>query len=143
MNNEGLCSGLMHSILRCANFYTAPIKTLWGNEMLMADIALDKDRTVSIYVHKADVDRCLETAKEAVKARYNSSLAKGETYMNNAVLIELAAQWERDAEELQVLDGASCATISNAVERGKRETKLECADSLRQLIDLLGGAKHG
>jgi hypothetical protein len=30
----------------------APVKTQWGHEMVVADIAIDKDHTVSIYCER-------------------------------------------------------------------------------------------
>ena len=57
--------------------------------------------------------------------------------MNPAILLELAARWERDAKEPQVEDGSPAANGPNAVNKGKREAKRECADTLRMIIKLL------
>lgn len=63
--------------------------------------------------------------------------------MKDAVLLELAARWERDAKSPEVAE-----VISNdpqdierrARDRGARMTKRECADTLRSLVALLGDA---
>ena len=31
-------------------WHQAPVKTSWGNDMVVADLAIDKDNTVSVYV---------------------------------------------------------------------------------------------
>ncbi len=33
-------------------WHQAPVKTLWGHEMVVADIAIDKDNTVSVYCER-------------------------------------------------------------------------------------------
>ena len=58
--------------------------------------------------------------------------------MNEVVLLELANRWERDAYEPACENGSDEAKIGNAIERGKRESKRECADMLKMLISLLG-----
>ncbi len=58
--------------------------------------------------------------------------------MNDAVLLELAKRWEDDAKPQVAIDGSSGAEIQNAVDRGHRECKRECADTLRSLVELLG-----
>ena len=58
--------------------------------------------------------------------------------MNKEVLIALADRWERDANNPMTEDGAPEAEIHNAIRRGVREGKKECADGLRMLIELVG-----
>lgn len=58
--------------------------------------------------------------------------------MNIAVLLELIRRWEYDALEPTVKDGSEQAKIPNAIAKGRREAKRECADALRMLIALLG-----
>ncbi|MCK4827109.1 hypothetical protein KA005_65865 [bacterium] len=58
--------------------------------------------------------------------------------MNNEVLLELAARWERDARPVGAEDGSEEARIGNAVQQGQRECKRECADTLRTLVKMLG-----
>lgn len=58
--------------------------------------------------------------------------------MKDAVLIELAARWERDAKEPQCQDGAVEAVVTNAKAQGARETLRMCADTIRSLVHLLG-----
>ena len=58
--------------------------------------------------------------------------------MNTAVLLELIRRWEHDATEPTVMDGSEQAKVPNAIARGQREAKRECADALRMLISLLG-----
>jgi len=59
--------------------------------------------------------------------------------MKDAILLELAKRWEEDAKPPKAQDGSPDAEISNAVERGHRECKRECADALRMLVSVLGG----
>ena len=58
--------------------------------------------------------------------------------MKNEVLLELAARWENDAIEPNTQDGSEDAKMPNAVQKGIREGKRECADGLRSIIDLIG-----
>lgn len=58
--------------------------------------------------------------------------------MKDAVLLELASRWEQDAKIPEHENGSPEAEISNAVARGHRECKRECADALRMLIQLMG-----
>ncbi|WP_168442425.1 hypothetical protein [Pontiella desulfatans] len=58
--------------------------------------------------------------------------------MKNEVLIELAERWEREAVTPKCQDGAPEAEMGNAVRKGQRETKRECADTLRTLVSILG-----
>ncbi len=62
--------------------------------------------------------------------------------MRIAVLIALAERWEKDAKApapLEVEEGyTQVEALSEAVDRGKRECKLECAEALRTLIDVVG-----
>jgi hypothetical protein len=58
--------------------------------------------------------------------------------MKDAVLMELAARWEKDAKTPEVQDGSEDARLPNAKAQGVRETLRMCADSLRMLVDLLG-----
>ncbi len=58
--------------------------------------------------------------------------------MKNEVLLELAARWDRDAKPPQCQDGSEGAREQNAIDKGHRECKRECADTLRTLVKLLG-----
>lgn len=58
--------------------------------------------------------------------------------MNKCVLLELAKRWEQDAQTAEVLNGSPEAIESNAVQKGHRECKRECADTLRILVNMLG-----
>lgn len=58
--------------------------------------------------------------------------------MKDAVLLELAARWDREAETPETQDGAEEAKIGNAKAQGERECRRECADTLRILIRMLG-----
>ena len=58
--------------------------------------------------------------------------------MKDAVLLELAARWERDAKEPDCCDGSESAKIPNAKAQGERETLRMCADTLRSLVQMLG-----
>ena len=58
--------------------------------------------------------------------------------MKDAILLELAERWERDAVSPQVADGSPEAAVGNAKAQGQRESKRECADTLRTLVLLLG-----
>ncbi len=58
--------------------------------------------------------------------------------MKDEVLMELVKRWERESVEPQTMDGSESAKILNAVARGERQAKRECADALRLLVQLLG-----
>lgn len=58
--------------------------------------------------------------------------------MKDAVLLELASRWERDAKTPDCQDGSDEAKIPNAKAQGAREAMRMCADSLRTLVDMLG-----
>lgn len=58
--------------------------------------------------------------------------------MKDAILLELAWRWERDAKEPEFLDGPDEATAKNSYNQGRRETLRECADTVRELVSLLG-----
>ena len=60
--------------------------------------------------------------------------------MKDAVLLELAERWEREAVEPDCQDGSDEAKIPNAKAQERRECKRECADTLRTLVDMLGDA---
>lgn len=55
--------------------------------------------------------------------------------MKNAILIELAKIWTSEAEEPGIEDGSEEAKLNNAHGKGARETKRECADTLRMLVN--------
>ena len=58
--------------------------------------------------------------------------------MRTVVLIELAEKWERDAKEPNVTSNNPEYAEANGIHQGMRETKRECADTLRMLIQVLG-----
>jgi hypothetical protein len=58
--------------------------------------------------------------------------------MKEYILIELAKCWEIDAASPQLENGSPDAQIQNAVDKGIREGKRECADALRNLVLILG-----
>ena len=58
--------------------------------------------------------------------------------MKEAVLLELAARWEHDAKTPECAVGSEEAKIPNAIEKGRREGKRECADALRMLVNIIG-----
>lgn len=60
--------------------------------------------------------------------------------MKDAVLLELAERWEREAVTPDNQDGSPEAERENAIDQGNRGAKRECADTLRTLVDMLGGA---
>lgn len=59
--------------------------------------------------------------------------------MKDSVLLELAARWQADAEPPKIsqgtVDPVEQAKAAHAL--GVRETKRECADGLRMLVQLL------
>ena len=63
INDDFECTRLMHEILQLSHPQPAPIKTSWGNGMMVIDIALDADRTVSVYAHIDDITRVRAAAK--------------------------------------------------------------------------------
>lgn len=58
--------------------------------------------------------------------------------MKDAILVELAARWDRDATSPNDEDGSEEAKIRNAISRGERQAKRECADTIRVLVQILG-----
>ena len=58
--------------------------------------------------------------------------------MKESILLELANRWIADAVEPELQDGSDEAKISNAIAKGERQAKRECADGLRMLIAVLG-----
>lgn len=58
--------------------------------------------------------------------------------MKNVVLQELINRWETDAQEPTDVDGNPEAEIRNAIAKGERQAKRECADTLRTLMTLIG-----
>lgn len=58
--------------------------------------------------------------------------------MKDAILLELATRWEREAKTPEIENGSDEAKIPNAVARGHRECKRECADALRMLVSVIG-----
>jgi hypothetical protein len=58
--------------------------------------------------------------------------------MKSAILLELAARWERDARPPQCEDGAPEAQLTNAQYKGERRAKGMCAEDLRVLVRVLG-----
>lgn len=58
--------------------------------------------------------------------------------MKSSILLELAKRWEEDAVEPQTQDGSPSAQEGNAIRKGERQAKRECADALRMLVGLLG-----
>lgn len=59
--------------------------------------------------------------------------------MKDAILLELASRWEREAQEPRVVSDSDEARIPNAIAQGERQAWRECADALRMLVSLLGG----
>lgn len=57
--------------------------------------------------------------------------------MNPQVLLELIAKWEAKAKAPECEDGSPSAEIENAVNRGRRSGRQECAEDLNLLIKLL------
>lgn len=54
-NAAAECTQLMRVVVALAEFQPSPAKTTWGEGMMVADIALNKDEIVSVYVHKDDI----------------------------------------------------------------------------------------
>ena len=63
--------------------------------------------------------------------------------MKDAVLMELAARWEREAKAPEVEDGSETAKVANAIARGERQGMRMCADGLRMLVQMLGDTTTG
>jgi hypothetical protein len=63
--------------------------------------------------------------------------------MKDAVLLELAARWERDAQppkEVVAIDESEAGKIAHAKVEIEREILRACADTLRSLVKLIGDA---
>ena len=66
--------------------------------------------------------------------------------MKNEILLELANRWKREAEMPEENSIEDCHGEQNKTERAcllaadrtERETKRECADALRMLVQLFG-----
>ena len=63
--------------------------------------------------------------------------------MNDAVLLQLARRWERDATDPGPEDGSEAAKISNATAHGRRQGLRACADTLRMLVQMIGDGGDG
>lgn len=59
--------------------------------------------------------------------------------MKDAILIVLADRWASEAKPMDLGPTNEVEKIANAKAQGYRECKLECADALRALVDILGG----
>ena len=57
--------------------------------------------------------------------------------MNTQVLTELAAVWEAKSEAPDCENGNPEAQIENAVDRGRRSARAQCAEELRMLIKII------
>lgn len=77
-------------------------------------------------------------SKEGSCNKYARCQPLEEKEMNSFILLELAKRWEQDAVEPENQDGAPEAAIGNAIAKGERQAKRECADALRMLVNLLG-----
>lgn len=60
--------------------------------------------------------------------------------MKDAILIELADRWAREAKPMDLSPSTEAEKIANAKVQGHREGKLECADALRALVGILGAS---
>lgn len=58
--------------------------------------------------------------------------------MKDAVLLELAARWEREAKTPDCEDGSDEAKVSRAAGHAHRQALRACADTLRNLVQMLG-----
>lgn len=59
--------------------------------------------------------------------------------MKDAILLELADRWDRQAtDNVFPEDGSDAAIKANGIAQGRRECKRECADTIRTLIEMLG-----
>jgi len=58
--------------------------------------------------------------------------------MKDVVLIELANRWEADSIQPDTEKGAEEAKIGNAIAKGRRVAKQECATTLKRLVSILG-----
>ena len=62
--------------------------------------------------------------------------------MKKAILLEIAARWERDAQvhfngdKWSRVESSEAEELARAVEQGRRECKRECADLIRMLVDV-------
>lgn len=59
--------------------------------------------------------------------------------MKDVILKELADKWDIEARSQGTEDGSDEAKIPNAIRKGKREAKKECAAALRTLLSIIGG----
>ncbi len=58
--------------------------------------------------------------------------------MKTSIVRALAEVWIKEAATPEIEDGSPGAEFANAVARGERQAKRECADGLKMLCDLLG-----
>lgn len=58
--------------------------------------------------------------------------------MKDAVLLELASRWEREARPPGHEDHSEASKVQNATASGERQALRACADTLRALVDMLG-----
>ena len=60
--------------------------------------------------------------------------------MKDTILMELAARWKHEAKAPECEDGGTQAVINNAIGKGARDAKRECAEKLEALVNILGDA---
>ena len=58
--------------------------------------------------------------------------------MRDVILRALADKWDIDARSPGNEDGSDEAKIPNAIRKGQREAKRECAETLRTLLSIIG-----
>ena len=58
--------------------------------------------------------------------------------MKDVILLELANKWEADALSPKTENGEKEATIGNAIAKGQRKAKRECARALIDLVVIIG-----
>ena len=75
-------------------WHQAPVKTSWGDEMVVADLAIDKDHTVSVYCERD------QTAK--VEAMLNPPAARRKPLTDAQLLYAYNSlpSWDWDLERL-------------------------------------------
>jgi len=119
----------------------APVKTQWGHEMVVADIAIDKDNTVSVYCERDQIAK--------VEAMFTPTAAQPAPVQEPVAWIDMSA-WPpvrfREGvlrSDLEHLDGLPLCTTPPAAQRqwvGLTEDEIR---KLRHLVDWTAEWSYG
>jgi hypothetical protein len=95
-------------------WHQAPVKTLWGHDMVVADLAIDKDNTMSIYCERG------QTAK--VEAMFTHPPQRSESSGKPSAWVGLTNnELQPIADEYRILFGSWVEDFARAIEAKLKE----------------------